>query len=142
VTDEGPEQVGSVGEEAAKLFAAIAGAARGQGGPYAGAAAGAASGMAAAASEAAREVSEHLATESPECTWCPVCRVVHAVRQSSPEVRHHLAVAASALAQAAAGWLATDVPADERSRTGPVQTIDLDEEPGEEGRGDGSSGDA
>lgn len=138
MTDEGPEQVGSVGEEAAKLFAALAGAARGQGGQYAEAAAG----MAGAASEAAREMHDHLATGAAECTWCPVCRVVHAVRQTSPEVRQHLAVAAGALAQAAAGLLATDVAADERSRSGPVQTIDLDEDPGQEGRGDGSPGDA
>lgn len=154
MTDEGPEQVGSVrddaagepvgsvGEEAAKLFAALAGAAREEGGQYAGAAAG----IAAAVSGAARDVDEHLATGSAECTWCPVCRVVHAVRQTSPEVRQHLAVAAGALAQAAAGLLATDVPgrSEGRPRSAPVETIDLDDEPGgpgsAEGRGDGSPG--
>lgn len=124
MTDDGAESLGSVGEEAAKLFAALAGAAREQGGQYAGAAAG----VAAAASQAAKDVNAHVATGSAECQWCPVCRVVHAVRQTSPEVREHLAVAAGALAQAAAGLLATHPPHEEQPGRHGVQRIPLDDE--------------
>jgi hypothetical protein len=82
------EQVGSVADEAVRLFGALSDWAR----------------------DAADEVNEHVDTGSAECTWCPVCRTVHAVRQAGPEVRGHLAVAASALLQAAAGVLAAVVP--------------------------------
>lgn len=118
----GPERpaVGSVAEEAAQLFAALAGLAKGQGSEYAGAAAGAAS----AASDAFRNVNEHLATGAQDCTYCPVCQVIHAVRSTSPEVKAHLALAASSLVQAAAGVLATHVPSDQEAS--PVQKINLD----------------
>lgn len=138
MTDDGSESVGSVGEEAAKLFAALAGAAREQGGQYAGAAAG----VAAAASQAARGLDEHLATGSAECRWCPVCRVVHAVRQTSPEVREQLAVAAGALAQAAAGLLGTHPPRQERSEAGGVHPIPLDEDDASSGAARDSGGDS
>lgn len=132
----GHEEVGSVGEEAAKLFAALSGlakthavgaaaaegAAKGQGTDYAGAVAGAAS----AVSEAFQQINEHIATDATECRYCPVCQVIHAVRATSPEVKAHLAVAASSLMQAAAGVLATQVPGD--GKTSPVEKIDLDDE--------------
>ncbi len=54
-----------------------------------------------------------------------MCRAIHLVRQTSPEVRAHLAVAASSLVQAAAGMLATD-PADSRRTRDGVEHIDLD----------------
>ncbi|MGY2874571.1 hypothetical protein ACVW00_001761 [Marmoricola sp. URHA0025 HA25] len=114
------EAIGSVGEEAAKLFAALSGWARDQGTDYAGAAAGAAAAM----SETAHAIDEHIATGSEECRYCPVCQVIHAVRTTSPEVRQHLAVAASSLMHAAAGLLATQVPPDKAS---PVEKIDLDD---------------
>ena len=53
---------------------------------------------------------------------------MHVVRQTSPEVRAHLAVAASSLLQAAAGMLATAVPDDARGRVGGVERIDLDDD--------------
>ena len=120
--EPGPSQepVGSVGEEAAKLFAALSGWARDQGVDYAGSAAGAAAAM----SETMHSINEHVSTGSQECRYCPVCQVIHAVRTTSPEVKAHLAVAASSLMQAAAGVLATQVPPD---RKGPVEKIDLDE---------------
>ena len=132
--DQPDEEVGSVSEEAAKLFGALSGWARDQGtDPGAGSPGGLGerlSGLADHAARAVREVDEHLATDSPECTWCPVCRAVHAVRQTSPEVRAHLATAASSLLQAAAGMLATAVPPEacaERERRGHgVERIDLD----------------
>jgi hypothetical protein len=138
VTDEqapgatGDHEVGSLAEEAAKLLGALSGWAKEQGGE----AGAAAAGFAAHAADAARGVDEHLATGAPECTWCPVCRTVHLVRQTSPEVRAHLAIAASSLVQAAAGVLATVTPdsadpgnGESGSPRGPqVERIDLDDE--------------
>ena len=118
--DRPDEPIGSVGEEAAKLFAALSGWARDQGTDYAGSAAGAAAAM----SESMNAVNEHIATGSAECRYCPVCQVIHAVRTTSPEVKAHLAVAASSLMHAAAGVLATHVPQDKA--TG-VEKIDLDD---------------
>ena len=64
------------------------------------------------AAASAHELNDHLATGAAECTVCPICRGVHAVRQLSPEVKAHLASAAASLAQAAATLMATQVPED------------------------------
>ena len=99
------DPVGSVGEEAAKLFGALAG--------WAG--------------DHAREVDEHLATGDAECPYCPICRPVHAVRHASPEAKAQLATAASTFLQAAAALLAA---AGQGEPPGPrVQHIDLDDDP-------------
>jgi hypothetical protein len=116
----GGDQVGSVGEEAAKLFAALSGWARDQGSNHEGSAAGAAAAM----SETMHTLNEHIATGSEDCRYCPVCQVIHAVRTTSPEVKAHLTVAASSFVQAVAGVLATQAPSDKAS---PVQKIDLDD---------------
>ena len=113
------QPVGSVGEEAAKLFGALSDWARDQGGEYAGSATGAAGAFA----NAVKDVKDHVATGSDDCRYCPVCQVIHVVRQTNPEVRTHLAVAASSLMQAAAGVLATHVP---DRQSAPVEKIDLD----------------
>lgn len=107
----GPE-VGSVADEAAKLFGALAdwakdtthlpGGLSGLGG-----------------------FEEHLATGAPECTYCPVCRTVHAVRQLSPEVRAQLATAGTALLQAASTLLASATS--EPRPTAGFEHIDLDD---------------
>lgn len=130
--------VGSVSEEAVKLFGALSDWARDHGSDLGQGL----SGLVDHAAATAREVDEHLATGAAECTWCPICRTVHAVRRTSPEVRAHLASAASSLIQAAAGVLATAVPPEGRagghgsghstSSTGRdhgVEHIDLDEAP-------------
>jgi hypothetical protein len=96
------EPVGSLGDEAAKLLGVLAGW----------------------ASEHARDLNEHVATGAAECTYCPICRTVHAVRGASPEVRDQLATAASTFLQAAAGLLATSSTSEPTSR---VQHIDLDD---------------
>jgi hypothetical protein len=119
---EDAESVGSVGDEAAKLFAALADAAREQGTGVGGGLAG----LASYAAGALREVDRHVAAGDAECTWCPICRTVHAIRQTSPEVREHLASAASSLVQAAAGLLATAIPEEHRARGEGVERIDLD----------------
>lgn len=121
----GGEQIGGVAEEAAKLMGALAGWAREHGSDL-GHGLGDLAGHAGAA---ARQVDEHVATGAPECSWCPVCRTVHAVRSLSPEVCQHLGVAASALLQAAGALLATVVAADREGRREPdVERIDLDDD--------------
>ena len=119
----GRDPVGSVSEEALKLFGALSDWARDHGSDLGQGL----SGLADQAAASVRDVDEHLATGAPECTYCPICRTVHAVRQTSPEVRAHLAVAASSLLQAAAGILAAAAPDDARGRSG-VERIDLDED--------------
>ncbi|HWI43305.1 MAG TPA: hypothetical protein VNS81_06770 [Nocardioides sp.] len=125
MSEDGPDDVGSIGEEAMKLFGALADMARQQGGE----AAGAMGGLAGQAAAMAHELNEHIATDGAECRYCPVCRVVHAVRQTSPEVKTHLMVAASSLLQAAAGLMDTLPPpgGDAPARGPEVERIDLDD---------------
>jgi hypothetical protein len=121
--DDSADDVGSLGEEAAKLLGALSGWALEHGSDL-GEGLG---GLAGQVAGGAREVNDHLATGAEECRYCPVCRVVHLVRDTSPEVRAHLAVAGAALLQAAAGLLATaghDEPA--AGRRGGLQHIDLE----------------
>ena len=123
-TGEGPEDVGNVGEEAAKLFGALSEWARDHG-PDLGHGL---SGLASQAAASARDANEHIATGDAECTYCPICRTVHVVRTASPEVRAHLAVAAASLMQAAAGVLAaaSSDPSRRSERGRDVEHIDLD----------------
>jgi hypothetical protein len=109
---DGPEPVGSVAEEAAKLLGALSGWAREHG-----------DGAAGMAESLTGELHDHLATGAPECAWCPVCRTVAAIRQTSPEVRAHLTSAASSLLMAVSGMMAT-TPG---GREGSVERIDLDD---------------
>ena len=119
---DGQEAVGTVAEEAAKLFGALSDWAREEGSDLGQGV----SGLAGHAARAVRDVDEHLATGAAECTYCPICRTVHVLRGTSPEVRAHLATAASSLMHAAAAMLATTVPEERAARTG-VEHIDLDE---------------
>jgi hypothetical protein len=125
VTEPRDPEVGSVTEEAAKLLHALQDWAKDSGSEYAGATASAAEG----AASAMQRVDEHLATGGADCTYCPVCRVISAVRGTSPEVKKHLSEAASSLMQAASGLLATHVPDPSARRPeAPVERIDLDDE--------------
>ena len=114
-------EVGSLAEEATKLLGALNGWARDQGDGLGESV----SGLSNHAATAAHDLNEHLATGSAECTVCPLCRTVHAVRQLSPEVKAHLTSAATSLVHAAAGILATAAPAPSSDRGG-VEHIDLD----------------
>jgi hypothetical protein len=105
----GPEPVGSVAEEAAKLFGAFSGWAKEHG-----------DGL----TSFTDGLQEHVATGAPECAWCPVCRTVAAVRQTSPEVMAHLTTAASSLMLAVAGVMAPPQP----DRDGGVERIPLDDD--------------
>jgi hypothetical protein len=105
--NHGPhEQVGSLADEAVRLFGALSDWAR----------------------DSTEETDGHVHAGSPECTWCPLCRTVHAVRQAAPEVRGHLSVAASALLQAAAGVLAAAAASDAQRGAG-VEHIDIEGDP-------------
>lgn len=115
--------VGSVAEEAAKLLDALQDWAK-EGGL------GAASGVGGSLGDQFRSVNEHIATGGEDCTYCPVCQVIHRVRQASPEVRTHLAVAASSLLQAAAMVLEARAPRPSSPEPS-VTKIDLDDEPGD-----------
>jgi hypothetical protein len=118
----GSDDVGSVGEEAARLLGALSDWARD-------------ADLVGQAGHVLHEIDEHVATGAPECRWCPVCRTVHLARAASPEVRTHLASAAASLVQAVAGVLeslpsaaatgATGAPTQESG----VERIDLDDDP-------------
>ncbi|TDO60776.1 hypothetical protein EV651_10748 [Kribbella sp. VKM Ac-2571] len=83
------EPVGSVAEEAAKLFAVLQNAAR----------------DAPPADEAEHDPGEHDPGEhgtaehehklGPDCVWCPVCQLIHRVRNTSPETIEQLSTAAA-----------------------------------------------
>jgi hypothetical protein len=129
VSPDGDEPVGSLGEEAAKLFAVLsglAGAAREQGADLGDSVASLGDRLAGAV----HDVDEHLATGATECRYCPVCRTVEALRRTDPEVAQHLAEAAQSLSRAVAGLLATDNVEERRSRSARhhgVEHIDLDD---------------
>jgi hypothetical protein len=120
----GDDGVGSLTEEAAKLLRALQGWAEDNGGSYADAAASAAAG----AAGAAHRLDEHLATGSAACTVCPLCRVIAAVRGTTPEVREHFGAAAASLVQAVAGLMATTVPDPPERRGGASENLDRTDE--------------
>ncbi len=117
----GPDEVGSVAEEAAKLFGALGDWAKAN----AGSGAEGVGHLGDAIGRAVHDVDEHLATGAAECRFCPLCRIVQAVRDTDPEVTAHLTAAAVSIMHAANGLLATAVPR-EAAATG-VEHIDLDD---------------
>jgi hypothetical protein len=104
------DEIGSVADEAARLLGALSEWAR----------------------DAAQDVDRHLATGADECTYCPVCRTVHALRGLSPEVRTQLASAGTTFLRAGTRLLAQAMT-EQRNRSGGVEHIDLDEDPGDDG---------
>ena len=103
----GPEPVGSVAEEAAEFFGAFSGWAKEHG-----------DGL----SSFTDGLHEHVATGSPECAWCPVCRTVSDPPDQS-EVLAHLTTAASSLMLAVAGMMAPPQPGGDG-----VERIPLDDD--------------
>ncbi|MDN5893633.1 MAG: hypothetical protein L0H93_06355 [Nocardioides sp.] len=123
----GPGDIGSVSEEAAKLFGALSGWAKTQGSDIGHGVSDAAAG----AAHAMHDVNEHVATGSAECTYCPICRTMHVIRELSPEVRNHIATAGANLMQAAAALMATAVPDQSQPRSSgkdDLEKIDVDDE--------------
>jgi hypothetical protein len=110
------EPVGSLGEEAVKLLKTLQGWAEESGGDAA----------ATGAASAFKSFNEHIATGDQECRFCPVCQVISAVREVSPEVKQHLTSAASSLLSAAAAAMSTD--GSRRASETPVEKIDLSDE--------------
>jgi hypothetical protein len=99
--------VGSVAEEAARLFAAFESWVRD------------------AAGGATAAVDAHIATGAAECQLCPVCRMISMLRGSRPEVFEHLVDAtASMLAAMRAAVDAHEHSWASRHRS-PVQHIDI-----------------
>lgn len=126
-SDRPQDEIGSVAEEATKLLGAVADWAREHGSDLG-------AGVAALADQAAataHDINAHIATDDPECRYCPICRTVHAVRTSSPEVRAQLTSAASSFLQAAAGMLAAGAAGGGGTER-PVQRIDLDDDLGDD----------
>ena len=118
-------EVGPLAEEAAKLLGALSGWAR----EHASETSDGVSSLADRAASAMHGIDEHFATGAAECTACPLCRTVHAVRQLNPEVTTHLASAVSSLAQAAAALVSTTAPpARPASDRGGVEHVPLDED--------------
>jgi hypothetical protein len=121
------EPVGTLAEEAARLFAALAGAARQHG---AGVGDGL-TGLGDRAAAAIHQVDEHMATGADACRYCPVCRAVDLVRGTNPDVAEHLADAAQSLSRAVAAMLATATVDNRRPASpgpggpGSVEHIDL-----------------
>lgn len=117
--------VGSLSEETERLLGAVRDWARDHGGEIAREVGDAAEGWRRSAGSAR----EHL-PGGADCRWCPVCRAAAAVRSLNPEVKAHLLVAATSLAQAAAAALETHVPPEGEDGKGDerVEHIDLDEE--------------
>jgi len=106
------EPVGSLAEEAAKLFEVLQGASRGH--------ASGVGGMADAAGALWQDLNDHVSGEN--CRYCPVCQLIGVLRQ--PEVRQHLASAAGSLAAALASALATRVPDKGASESGRQTSTD------------------
>jgi hypothetical protein len=119
------EGVGTVAEEAAKLLGALSDWAKDHGSDLGQGVAG----LAGHAARSAQDLNEHLATGAAECTYCPICRTVHVLRETSPEVRTQLATAATSLLQAASALLATAVPDARRDPSAGVERINLDDDP-------------
>ena len=124
-SEAGRPPVGSIAEEATKLLHALQGWGEQNGAEYGEATASAA----AAAAGRLRDVNDHLATGGRDCTYCPLCQVIGTARATSPEVKQHLASAATSLMQAVAGLLATPVPDQSTGRHGvPVEKIEVSDD--------------
>jgi hypothetical protein len=105
--DPDEPDVGSLGEEAVKLLGALGDWARENG------------------AELGASLEDHLATGSAACTYCPICRVVHVLRNPPPEVCDHLVSAAGSLLQAVLGLLNADVNDRSGGRGRTVEHINL-----------------
>jgi hypothetical protein len=131
VNNEAPRpEVGSLAEEATKLFAALSGWVE-EHRPDAEA-------WGDQVSALGHDLHEHLAVGAPECAYCPVCQLVRAARNTSPEVKAHLAAAGGSLLQALAGMLDPKPAGGSRDRPGDrVEHIDVvDDWPGDDWPGD------
>jgi hypothetical protein len=83
--DDGEGEVGSLADEAARLFAVATDWAR----QYT---ADSRTGSAASAPRSGDwPGQEHIATGAPECRWCPICQAISLLRTTSPDMKEHVA---------------------------------------------------
>ncbi|MGW6277871.1 hypothetical protein [Kribbella sp. NPDC055071] len=132
------EPVGSVAEEAAKLFAVLQQAAVDP--------AGTPPPPREEPADASAGDTAHAHKLGPDCVWCPVCQVINRVRTASPETIEQLSTAAAhvlgsvrslleAAAEAArqsrddATARSAPAPADEEPARSRVDRIDVSEDP-------------
>jgi hypothetical protein len=108
------EPIGSVAEEAAKLFAVLQNAAD-------------SGGTAHAEHEPADEKHEHKA--GPECQWCPVCQLINKVRNTSPETIEQLSTAAAHVLGSVRSLLEAAAEAARQSREDAASRSDQQQEP-------------
>ena len=101
-----PPPVGSAAEEAARLFAAAEDWVRNRSGVHL----------------------DGLATGAPECTVCPVCQGISALRHVRPETVEHLLDAAASFVAALRSTVNGHAGAPESGRRPDVQHIDIREE--------------
>ena len=99
--------LGSAAEEAAKLFAAAEQWARSRAGGLLD--------------------QDHLATGSAECSVCPVCQTVQALRQVTPETVDHLLDAAASVVAALRSTVIGTPPDGDTAARPTVQHIDVGE---------------
>lgn len=102
----GTPPVGSAAQEAARLFAAAEEWVRTRTGGHL----------------------EGLATGAPECTVCPLCQGISAVRGVRPETVEHLADSAASLLAALKTTLSGHMPPEPGARRPDVQHIDVRED--------------
>ena len=119
--DQDSPEVGSVAEEAAKLLGALQDWANES---RADQVRTTARGMA----EGLGSLGDHVG-HGQDCRYCPLCRALQLVRETSPEVREHLAVAVGALAQAATAALRSSEsePGPHDRPKGAPDPVDLDD---------------
>jgi hypothetical protein len=133
------EPIGSVAEEAAKLFAVLQHAAADPRGTTSATAehdvrADEASGVrrdpGSAAEDAVPEDShEHGIGRGPECQWCPVCQLINKVRNTSPETIEQLSTAAAHVLGSVRSLLEAAAEAARRAREDAASRPDEHEEP-------------
>jgi hypothetical protein len=123
-SDRSTGDVGSLGEEAAKLLTAAAAWAREHAGDATGPAAAAGSGAGVRLGDWLS--ADHIATGAPECKWCPLCQAIGMLRSTSPEVKDHLA-SAIVVARQLLDSLAEAVQEPQQSSSD-VEHIDLSED--------------
>jgi hypothetical protein len=102
----GQEPAGTLGEEAAKLLAALRGMF--------------ATGGAGALGR------EHLATGAPECTWCPLCQLIALLRGDRPEASEKLLEAGQAVVTALRTLVDASADWSPSTPTRHVERIDLE----------------
>jgi hypothetical protein len=110
------QPVGTLAEEAAKLFSVLQGWANEHRGP---------DGSDDEAYVDDHEAGQHL---SAECRYCPLCNLARFARAASPEVREHLTSAALSMTLAVKGLLEGVERQRPESRHDPVEKIDLMED--------------